>query len=93
MKLLAISDEEGTALRKRRILSRRMYMNCGPNFSWHADGYDKLKLFGVVIHGCIDGFSCKIIWLEASSSNNNPATICSINKVQSLGGMMQAIRV
>ena len=88
MNLLAILDEEGTAIRKRRRLSRRMYLNCGPNFSWHADGYDKLKPYGVAIHGCIDGFSRKLIWLEASSSNNNPATISSyhINEVQSLGG-------
>ena len=27
----------------------------GPNFSWHCDGYDKLKPFGIAIHGCIDG--------------------------------------
>ena len=22
---------------------------------WHCDGYDKLKPFGIAIHGCIDG--------------------------------------
>ena len=27
----------------------------GPNFIWHADGYDKLATFGIRIHGCIDG--------------------------------------
>ena len=26
-----------------------------PNFIWHCDGYDKLKPFGIAIHGCIDG--------------------------------------
>lgn len=28
----------------------------GPNYVWHADGYDKLKPFGLAIHGCIDGY-------------------------------------
>ena len=27
----------------------------GPNFLWHCDGYDKLKPYGIAIHGCIDG--------------------------------------
>ena len=27
----------------------------GPNFLWHCDGYDKLKPYGLCIHGCIDG--------------------------------------
>lgn len=27
----------------------------GPNRIWHCDGNDKLKMFGFVIHGCIDG--------------------------------------
>ena len=37
--------------------------------SWHIDGHDKLKLFGFSLHGCIDGFSRRLIWLEVSSSN------------------------
>lgn len=27
---------------------------------WHCDGYDKLKPFGLPIHGCIDGYVCFI---------------------------------
>ena len=29
----------------------------GPNFLWHCDGYDKIKPFGIAIHGCIDGYN------------------------------------
>ena len=29
----------------------------GPNFIWHADGYDKLKPFGITIHAAIDGYN------------------------------------
>ena len=38
-------------------------------------GYDKLKPFGFPIHGAIDGYSRKILWLEVSRSNNNPKVI------------------
>ena len=39
---------------------------------WHIDGYDKLKPFGFAIHGAIDGFSRRIIWVELGVSNNDP---------------------
>ena len=35
-------------------------------------GYDKLKAYGFPIHGAIDGYSRKILWLELSRSNNKP---------------------
>lgn len=47
----------------------------GPNFVWHLDGYDKLKPYGFAIHGCIDGYSRKMIWLKLASTNNNPKVI------------------
>ena len=39
------------------------------------DGNDKLKRWGLCIHGCVDGFSRKILWLVASSTNNDPLVI------------------
>ena len=36
-------------------------------------GYDKLQPFGFPIHGAIDGYSRKILWLEVTRSNNDPA--------------------
>ena len=35
-------------------------------------GYDKLKPYGFPIHGCICGYSRRIIWLEVVKSNNDP---------------------
>ena len=49
----------------------------GPNDCWHIDGYDKLKPFGFPIHGCIDGYSRKILWLELLPSNNDPNVLAS----------------
>ena len=42
---------------------------------WHIHGYDKLKPFGFPIHGAIDGFSRKILWLNICPSNNEPYII------------------
>ena len=37
---------------------------------WHIDGQDKLKQFGFLLHGYIDGFSRRLIWLKMSSFTN-----------------------
>ncbi|XP_074110011.1 uncharacterized protein LOC141534518 [Cotesia typhae] len=68
-------DSDSIEERSRRRLLRRKYSVPGPNFLWHIDGYDKLKPFGFAIHGCLDGFSRKIIWLEVATSNNKPEII------------------
>lgn len=36
----------------------------GFDYIWYMDLYDKLKLYGLCINGCIDGFLRNIIWLE-----------------------------
>ena len=37
-------DPDGVAARLSRRLERRTYTVPGPNFIWHLDGYDKLRL-------------------------------------------------
>jgi hypothetical protein len=39
-------DPEGCEERKAKQLKRRRFVSPGPNYSWHADGYDKLKPYG-----------------------------------------------
>ena len=73
--LLREMDPEGSRLRQAKRLRRRNYLNPGPNYCWHADGYDKLKPYGFPIHGCIDGFSRRILWLEIVRSNNDPNVV------------------
>lgn len=75
MRLLRLADPAGSLQRKKRSLKRRVYKNKGPNQVWHVDGYDKLSPFGLTIHGCIDGFSRKIIWLKVAPSNSDPKVI------------------
>ena len=70
-------DPEGFERRPRRRLRGRKYYAKGPNYIWHIGGYDELKRFGFCIHGAIDGYmhSRRILWLEASITNNDPSVI------------------
>jgi len=92
--LMCLLDPEGVTFRKHRRLQRRSYYSGGPNAVWHIDGYDKLKKYGIAIHGCIDGFSRHIIWLHAYTTNNDPRVIAGyfVDAVESLGGCPRKIR-
>ena len=78
MTALQVLDPDGAANRRRRKLKRRTYSSHGPNDCWHVDGYDKLKPFGIPIHGCVDGYSRKILWLRYVRSNNDPKSIARL---------------
>jgi hypothetical protein len=75
IQLMWLADPVGMERRKKRRLLRRQYSCPGPNFVWHIDGYDKIKPFGFAIHGAIDGFSRRIMWLAVETSNNDPKLI------------------
>ena len=72
---LKVLNLEWVDRRLSKKLKRRQYRACGPNNTWHIDGYDKLKQFGFCIQGAIDGYSRRILWLEVASINNDPAVI------------------
>lgn len=80
--------------RLRHRLQRRQYRGRGPNFIWHIDGYDKLKPFGFCIHGCIDGFSRRIMWLEVGTSNNDPSIVSKyfVDCIREIGGTPRILR-
>ena len=90
-------DPQGVEERSRRRLRRRVYVSKGPNYQWHIDGYDKLRPFGFFIHGCIDGFSRKILWLELAESNHDPKLIAnyfvdSVTAIRAVPSGIQADR-
>ena len=87
-------DPDGVIQRRRHRLSRRVYRCRGPNWTWHVDGYDKLKPFGFAIHGCIDGYSRKILCFKVGPSNNDPKVIgsCFLNTVKTLSKVPRLIR-
>ena len=52
-------------------------------------GHDKLKPYGFSFHGCIDGFSRRLIWLEVASSNKKPELVarCYLEAINQLNGI------
>ena len=87
-------DPVGVQSRSSRRLSRREYRAKGPNYIWHIDGYDKLKPFGFCIHGAIDGYSRRILWLEVGCTNNNPKIIANYftDCIRQIGGVPRIVR-
>uniref|UniRef100_A0AAV2JAX6 Integrase core domain-containing protein n=1 Tax=Knipowitschia caucasica TaxID=637954 RepID=A0AAV2JAX6_KNICA len=87
-------DPTGVQARKSRRLRRRNYFPKGKNFIWHFDSYDKLKPYGICVNGCIDGFSRKIIGLNAFTSSSDPKLIGGyyIDAVKRLGGCPRVVR-
>ncbi|KAJ8023929.1 hypothetical protein HOLleu_36508 [Holothuria leucospilota] len=92
--ILSAIDPDGAEHRKRRRLVRRRYITRGPNIVWHIDGYDKLKPYGVAMHGCVDGFSRTVIWLNAFYTNNNPRVIAGyyFEAISMLEGCPRVVR-
>ncbi|KAL3855745.1 hypothetical protein ACJMK2_032374 [Sinanodonta woodiana] len=87
-------DKNGVERRKKRRLRRRQYITKGPNYVWHIDGYDKLTPYGIGIHGCIDGFSRKILWLHAGITNRRPEVVASyfVDTVEKFHGCPVKVR-
>lgn len=60
----------------------------------YFQGYDKLKPYGFPIHGCICGYSRRILWLELVTSNNDPNITARLylDSVQKLKGCPRVVR-
>jgi len=92
--ILKTLDPEGVERRSRQRLKCQKYYAKGPNYIWHIDGYDKLKPFRFCIHGTIDGYSRRILWLEASVTNNDPSVIAEYycDCIKQVGGAPRIVR-
>ena len=82
------TDPSGILLRTTQlnIINRRHYNVPGPRSLWHLDGNHKLIRWGFVIHGCVDGFSRRLMFLKCST-NNKAVTVLQLflNAVQNFG--------
>ena len=88
-------DPQGVEGRRRKTITRRSYYTDGPGDVYHIDGNDKLKKWGFAIHGGIDGFSRKIIWLVVATTNNDPLVVSNLflNCVKQYGAAPRLLRM
>ena len=56
-------------LRATTTVRRRTYNVASSNALWHIDGHHCLVRWRIVIHGGIDGYSRRIVYLKASNNN------------------------
>jgi hypothetical protein len=60
-----------------QAVRRRVYKVKGANSLWHQDGNEKLRPWGFYVHGCVDGYSRKIVYLECRN-NKRSRTVASM---------------
>jgi hypothetical protein len=48
---------QAVQVQRRKAVRRQAYRVARPNALWHIDGHHKLITWGIVIHGCVDGYS------------------------------------
>lgn len=65
-------DAVGRQQRKQKAIKRREYHVPGPHHLWHIDGHHKLIKYGLVTHGCVDGFSRAVMYLQCCDNNKSP---------------------
>uniref|UniRef100_T1IHC8 Integrase catalytic domain-containing protein n=1 Tax=Strigamia maritima TaxID=126957 RepID=T1IHC8_STRMM len=68
-------DPEGLCFRLRKVLKRRVYNVPGPQKLWHLDGNEKLKMWGIYIHGCIDGYSRFPLHIKVSTNKRSTTVL------------------
>ena len=55
--------------RQSHSVSRHVYDVPAPNYLWYIDGLHCLIRWKIVIHGAIDGYSRRILYLKGSDNN------------------------
>uniref|UniRef100_A0A3Q3FD54 Integrase catalytic domain-containing protein n=1 Tax=Labrus bergylta TaxID=56723 RepID=A0A3Q3FD54_9LABR len=62
-------DRAGVESRRTTTIQRQVYTVPFPNYIWHIDGNHKLIRWKLVVHGAMDGYSRKLMFLQCSSNN------------------------
>ena len=81
-------DPANVALRWGAVVYRRRYQVPWANSLWHLDGHHSLVRWSLVVHGCINGFSRRIIFLHCNA-NNLASTVLSLfrSAIEKNGGI------
>jgi len=81
---------ENLRLRRSNPVARHVYDVPAPNYLWHIDGLHCLIRWKMVIHGGIDGYSCRIVYLSVSDNNRASRFTCSFRKqLQNVDGHIE----
>lgn len=85
---MARLNPDNAVLRWGMVVARRRYNVPWPNSLWHLDGHHSLIRWNLVVHGCIDGFSRRIIFLQCSSNNlSNTVLSLFLDAIETDGGL------
>lgn len=49
---------------RNKVIKRREYQSARPNALWHVDGHHKLGMWGIVIHGFVDGYDRMVCYFH-----------------------------
>ncbi|RVE66924.1 hypothetical protein OJAV_G00112930 [Oryzias javanicus] len=71
---------------------RRTYSVRGPLSLWHVDTNHKLIRFNIVIFGAVDGFSRKIVCLEAATNNRAATAFAAFKRATDQHGIPSRVR-
>ena len=85
-------DPVGVAARSRCVISRRVYSAPHPNYVWHIDSNHKLIRWRMVIHGAIDGYSRKVLYLKCANNNKATTVISYFSDAVSVFGLPDKVR-
>ncbi|RVE62483.1 hypothetical protein OJAV_G00157510 [Oryzias javanicus] len=71
---------------------RRTYSVRGPLSLWHVETNHKLIRFNIVIFGAVDGFSRKIVCLEAATNNRAATAFAAFKRATDQHGISLRVR-
>ena len=85
-------DPEGVVERARRTVKRRVYSVPCSNYVWHIDSHHKLIRWRLVIHGAVDGYSRKIMYLVCATNNEADTVVHNFSNAVCSFGLPDKVR-
>ncbi|XP_041838357.1 uncharacterized protein LOC121638006 isoform X2 [Melanotaenia boesemani] len=71
---------------------RRTYSVRGPLSLWHVDTNHKLIRYNIVLFGAVDGYSRKVMCLEAATNNTASTAFAAFKKATEIHGIPSRVR-
>lgn len=69
-----------------------MYHVAGPNCVWHIDTNHKIIRWRILIHGCVNGYSCTLIFLHCSNDNTAATNFAFFSDAVEQYGLPEKVR-